>query len=112
MSKVSYLLIGASFALGMSGAFAECNYPKSVSVPDGSTASEEEMLAGRTAVQEYMAAMNEYLACLDEEAARLGEEESSEQKQLHVQRHNAAVDDMEAVAAEFNDELAAYKTRN
>jgi hypothetical protein len=64
----------------MATAKAACTFPDEVDMPDGTTASEEEMLAGRDAVQQYMATMNEYLSCLDEESTAVPEEETPEQK--------------------------------
>jgi hypothetical protein len=96
----------------MATAKAACTFPDEVDMPDGTTASEEEMLAGRDAVQQYMATMNEYLSCLDEESTAVPEEETPEQKQMHVARHNAAVEQMETLAADFNEQLRAYKSRN
>ncbi len=112
MRKVSIFLLGCTVTLGMATANAACTYPDEVDMPDGATASEPEMLAGRDAVQQYMAEMDDYLTCLDKEAKSLGEEETPEQKQMHVARHNAAVDQMETIAAQFNEQLRAYKSRN
>lgn len=113
MRKISTFLLGCTVTLGMATAKAACTFPDEVNVPDGATASEQEMLAGRDAVQQYMATMNEYLSCLDEEStAAAEEEETPEQKQMHVARHNAAVEQMETLAADFNEQLRAYKSRN
>ena len=70
------------------------------------------MLAAQTTVKSYMAEMEDYLKCLDEESSTLGEEESEEQRVLHVQRHNAAVDAMERVANNFTEQIRAYKAKN
>lgn len=112
MRKISTFLLGCTVTLGIATAKAACTFPDEVNMPDGETASEEEMLAGRDAVQQYMATMNEYLSCLDEESTASGEEQTPEQKQMHVARHNAAVEQMETLAAEFNEQLRAYKSRN
>jgi hypothetical protein len=112
MRKISSFLLGCTVTLGMATAKGACTFPDEVDIPDGATASEEQMLAGRDAVQQYMATMNEYLSCLDEEATAVTEEETPEQKQMHVARHNAAVEQMETLAAQFNEQLRAYKSRD
>lgn len=106
----SFLVTAAAVTFATSG-MAACPYPDDVSIPDGSTASEAEMLDGQKMVKAYMAQMEEYLECLDEEAGSLGEEESEDQKAMHVKRHNAAVEAMEKVAASFNEQIRSYKAR-
>jgi hypothetical protein len=83
-----------------------------VSIPDGKTATMEQLLAAQADVKTYMAAMEEYLACVDGELAAKGEEAPAEFKALMVTRHNTAVTEMESVAAAFNDQVKAYKAAN
>lgn len=106
--------------LAASYANAECVYPKApASMPDGKTASEEDMVAGMKAVKEYNAAVTAYLNCLEMEMqARIteaGPEAPSDQivqiKSIHSKRHNAAVEELEAHAARFNEQVRAYKAR-
>ena len=89
-----------------------CEYPEEVAVPDGSVASKEEMLTGKAGVQTYMAAMQEYLDCIETETNAAGEEPTDEEKKILVSRHNAAVDEMETLAAAFNKQLRAYNSAN
>jgi hypothetical protein len=91
-------------------ASAVCTYPSTMpQVPDGRIATKEEMMATQQGVQDYVAKMEAYLACLEQEAATVGEEMTEAQKNLHVQRYNAAVDAMESLAAKYNVEVRAYK---
>jgi len=83
-----------------------------VAVPDGATASLDEMVAAQGSVRDYMAAMEEYLACLNEEMEAGGEEAPAEFQALMVTRHNNAVSEMETIAAAFNDQLKAYREAN
>ncbi|HEY7640075.1 MAG TPA: hypothetical protein VH814_10150, partial [Steroidobacteraceae bacterium] len=61
----------SGLALGMlvaAAAHAECNYPKEPgNLPDGNTATQEQMVAGMNAVKEYNAAVTAYLSCLEQE---------------------------------------------
>ena len=47
-------------------------YPTKASIPNGSTASQEEMIEGQRGVKKYVADMETYLACIveEEKAAR------------------------------------------
>lgn len=89
--------------------FAACPYPENVIVPDGATATTDDMVNGQMRIKQYMAEMEAYLDCLDQEEANLEREPTEDERALHSQRHNAAVDQMEKVAADFNDEVRAYK---
>ena len=88
---------------------AVCNYPPQVDVPEGKTASEAEMKAANAAVKDYMAAVESYLACLDDEEKSLGDTVTEDQKRVHTEKHNAAVDALNAVAGRYNEQVQAYK---
>jgi hypothetical protein len=116
---LSGLVLAALFAVGHAN--AECVYPKApTSMPDGKTATEEEMIAGMKAVKEYNAAVTAYLNCLETEMqARIteaGPDAPADQivqiKSIHSKRHNAAVEELEAHAARFNEQVRAYKARS
>jgi hypothetical protein len=68
----------------------------------------------------YMAAMEEYLACIEAEEAQavdaLGTEVDESAKlqraELFNKKYNAAVEEMNLVAEEFNIQVRAYKARS
>ncbi|AMN45962.1 hypothetical protein ACG33_02305 [Steroidobacter denitrificans] len=106
--------------LGVTGANAECLYPKAPdNSPNGATATEEEMIAGMQAIKAYNSEVNAYLSCLEMEMnARIeaaGADASKSQiasiRAIHSKRHNAAVEELEAHAARFNEQVQAYKAR-
>ena len=116
MNRSVALLLLASFAA--SSAYADCIYPKAPAViPDGKTAALEEMLAANKAVKAYNADMETYLGCIkkevDESMARQNETLSEDQKKqmaaVWQQRNNAAVDELESVAARLNEQIRVYK---
>lgn len=109
MSRALLLPLAAALSLLGSMAHAACEYPDAVAIPDGATASEQEMLDAQGNVKAYMEKMQAYLACMDQEAEDLGDTETDEQKALHAKRHNAAVTAMEEVAAAFNEQVRQYK---
>jgi hypothetical protein len=72
----------------------------------------EQMLSAQAQVKAYQAKMSEFLACIDAELEAEGEQAPDEFKSLMVSRHNAAVSEMEGVAAAFNDQIKAYRAAN
>jgi len=103
---LSGVALVAAFAF-MSLASA-CETPAVVAMPDGKTSTKEQMLAARDQVKAYMKGMEDFMACVDQEAAAKGDGAPPEYKDQMAARHNAAVSEMEAVAAAFNDQLHAY----
>jgi hypothetical protein len=97
---------------GVLTAASACENPTMVQIPDGATATMEQLLEAQTHVKTYMTAMEEYLACLNEEVAAAGEDAPAEFKAMMVTRHNAGVTEMESVAAAFNEEVKAFKEAN
>ena len=102
----------AAIASGYGFAAAACEPPAPVPMPDGATATRDQMLAAQAQVHAYQAAMTEFLACIDSEQQAEGEQAPDEFKALMVDRHNAAVAEMEGVAAAFNDQLRAFRAAN
>lgn len=116
---VSGFMLAALMSAGLAN--AECVYPKSPSgMPDGRTATEAEMLDGMKAVKTYNNEVTAYLNCLDMEMqARIdaaGAEAPADQiaqiKSMQAKRHNAAVEELEAHAARFNEQVKAFKARD
>jgi hypothetical protein len=91
---------------------AACETPSMVSIPEGKSASKDQMLAAQASVKGYMAAMDQYLACVDAEMNAKGEEAPNDYKALMVARHNSAVSEMESVAGAFNEQRKAYLAAN
>jgi hypothetical protein len=112
MLRNNRFLIAGIAAIVISPSHAACNYPEEVKIPDGATATTEDMVNAQTLVKQFMADMETYLDCLDQEEATIPEKQTPEAKALHLQRHNEAVDAMEAVAAQFNEQILAYKKAN
>jgi vacuolar-type H+-ATPase subunit H len=99
-------------------ATAACDYPSKVDIPSGMTATKEDMLQGQRDVKAYVAAMEEYLECIvtDEKIARsemddIESEAEQQREDMLNKKYNAAVDDMETIAATFNTEVQAYRSR-
>ena len=109
-------------ALAGGNAYAACTYPNPpAKLPDGATATRDEMLAGKKMVTEFDNAIGEYNTCLQKEAdeaiAKLtGDDKEKEAKKAEIQKmadqkHNAAVEADEQVASRFNEQLRAYNAK-
>ena len=94
-------------------AFAACESPPLPTVirdlPDGTTATKEQIVAARADVGAHMAILVAYIACMDEELEAAGEEAPAELKSIIVNRRNAAIGEQEAVAAAYNRQLRAFQ---
>ena len=107
--------------LASSLATAECLYPKApASIPDGKSATQEEMLEGMRAVKSYNEQVTAYLSCLDMQmqtdiaaaGAEAPQETIAQIKAINAKRHNAAVEELESHAARFNEQVKVFKTRD
>ena len=100
---------------------ADCTYPRAPErMPDGSTASLDDMKAAKGQVEKYNKDMEAYLACIklehDDSVAKQGSALSEDQKKqmalMYAQKNDAAVDELQSVAARFNDQVKAYKAKH
>lgn len=110
--KLPTFSIVAAIGVWYATAASACENPAAVAIPDGKSSTMEQMLAAQADVKTYQAAMAEFLACIDAELEAEGEKAPEEFKSLMVARHNAAVAEMEGVAAAFNDQIKAYRAAN
>lgn len=101
----------AMLLLAANLAFADCTRPTAPELPDGATSDLETMVAGQQAVKAYVAETEAYLDCLTAEGEAAVEEETPEEQLVRIEEHNSAVDEMEAVASEFNEEIREYKAK-
>ena len=120
MKRSSALLIPL-LILGATVASADCVYPQAPqALPNGAKATKDEMLAAQAQVKEYSAAVQEkYLPCLEKEKAdytaaldNMDPEYTAKKTAIddvHAKKHNAALDELQAVAARWSEELKAFK---
>ena len=118
MNKFIKIILSISLMFAAQSVFA-CEYPERVLIPNGSTATKEEMITGQSGVKKYVADMEIYLQCIQDEerAAReamtdLKPEDEQEREDMLNKKYNAAVDEMERVAAQFNAEVQAYRAQS
>jgi hypothetical protein len=115
----STLLIGT---LAAGQAYGACSYPPSPDpLPDGTTATRDEMLAGKKKVVEFDNAIGAYTNCIKLEteaslvkSAELTPEQKKQNEDIQKmadQKHNAAVEADESIATRFNEQLRAYNAK-
>ena len=117
MNIISRCLISVLFVTVTPLALA-CDYPQRVGVPDGATATKEDMITGQRGVKDYIAAMDEYLACIEaaeqETVAGIDQSDDAAKQQrieMFNKKYNAAVAEMNLVAEEFNIQLRAFNAK-
>ena len=99
---------------------AACTYPQAPqSIPNGASATKEEMLAAQGTIKEYAQAVQvTYLGCLDAEkttaisALDAADPEYAQKKTaleaMTAKKHNSALDELEALVARWNAEKKAF----
>jgi hypothetical protein len=117
--SASLLALPLLLALG-AGAQAACIYPQAPqALPNGSKATKEEMLAAQAQVKEYSKTVQEvYLPCLESEKTEsitvldnMDPDYTAKKaniESVHAKKHNAALDELQAVADRWSVELKAY----
>jgi hypothetical protein len=100
---------------------AECVAPDRPALPDGTSATMEQMLAGQKAVKAFQEANVAYMKCLEETftaaeaTVKAGGDGAAEAQKTYtdaVDAYNEAVSAEEAVAGQFNTEIREYKAAN
>jgi hypothetical protein len=117
----AFIATAALAALTAGAAYADCPYPSPPEkIPDGNTATLDDMVAVKKAITAYDAAIAVYLECIKQEhedaVAKAGDKLTDKQKvdleHIETQRHNAAVAQLQSVADRFNEQVRAYKAKN
>ena len=118
MRKLMQIVCGIFVVCAAQTALA-CDYPTRVSIPDGATATKEEMLASKKAVLEFQSRMEEYRNCIEEaeKSARASMDDmepeiEQQREEMLTKKYNAAVEEEENVVAAFNQAIGDYKAAN
>jgi hypothetical protein len=105
--------------LAAGSAQAACIYPRAPErIPDGRTANYDEMLAAQKAVKQFNDDINAFNACLVmemtayEKSGLYDENRLAELRLMQAKKNNAAVDEVQAVADQFNEQLRIFKARD
>ncbi|MGH8134830.1 MAG: hypothetical protein ACRER4_00670 [Steroidobacteraceae bacterium] len=107
----------ACLAAGSAG--ATCIYPRAPEhIPDGKTATYDEMVAAQQVVKQFDADVTAYNACLDmemasyEQSGQFDADRLLELRNIQSKKNNAAVDEVQAIADQFNEQLHIFTARD
>ena len=108
MKPPKWMLAAAAAACCFSlAANADCVLPPAPSkIPDGSTATQQEMVTAMNTMKEYNGDVDTYTKCLEFEAKQNRLSHADEERM-----HNAAVDTLQKVAAKFNEQVRTFKSK-
>jgi hypothetical protein len=119
--KLIQVAAAATLALlAFSSAYADCTAPTPPqTLPDGNTATLQQMLAGKKSVDEFNTATNAYLDCLtqahkdalDAAGSKISSDDKNSLDKAETDQHNAAVDRLKDVADRFNAQIHIFKQK-
>jgi hypothetical protein len=103
-------------------------YPKAPDkLPDGATASKEQMVAAMALVRAYDGDIKTYTDCLqqehdekvkaeaakqDSDKSKMTKEQRDQLDNVLLQKHNAAIDADTALTTRFNEQVRAFKAKS
>jgi hypothetical protein len=115
MKTSAILRCAAALAFAFVGsAQADCAFPKApATIPDGKTATEEEMVAAMTAFKAYNEEVSAFGKCLEQETKdkAAGTAQLMQLKTMQTKKLNTAVDELQAKAKLFNEQVRIFKAR-
>lgn len=119
------IVTGAVLVVAMGAAVvrADCEAPSEPTLPDGASASMQDMLDGQESVKIFQTANLDYMGCLEtaftdaERTAKNAGDKAQAAKAMAtysraLDAYNTAVSKEERVAGEFNTQVRAYQTAN
>jgi exo-beta-1,3-glucanase (GH17 family) len=118
MKTLSAILILALPAGGL--VYADCTYPTAPQkIPDGNTATMQQMVSGMNALKAYNEQIKAYTDCLklEHEAAlakadpKMSKEQKDEINKVYIQKNDAAVDEATSVTSRFNEQVRIFKAK-
>ena len=108
--------IATLLAIGLlaGGQALACDYPteRVDNMPNGTTATMDQMIEAQGKVREYVAAMEAYIECMDADIDTNRQSYAEEQLRVMLQRRDAAVEEVRQVAEDFNTQVRLYNQAN
>src|ERR1043165_6523418 len=101
----------AGFLLATAGQ-AECTRPRpSFQIPEGASASQEELAAAKEALVKFDQVVDEYLRCIEGEASQklVGKDNATRQRMNveYINTYNSAADELAGLGACYNAQVKA-----
>jgi hypothetical protein len=89
-------------------AWSDCMLPPPPSkIPDGNSASQQEMVTAMQTLKEYNGDVDSYTKCLEFETRQKRMSQSEEDR-----LRNSAIDALQKVAAKFNEQVRTFKAKS
>ncbi len=95
-----------------------CEYPERPYIPDGGSASKDELLDARNRVQSFIGAVDDYLTCIENDAkaaiAALDNptQEEMQKRENELNSHfDAANEEKALVGEQLNQQIRAYNQK-
>jgi len=108
MKSPKRILAALAVAYAAMPVYADCVLPPAPSkIPDGTTASQQEMVTAMQTLKQYNGDVDTYLKCLDFEAKQNRLSKADQEK-----KHNDAVDVMTRIANKFNEQVRTFKSKS
>jgi hypothetical protein len=109
---LSSLLIVAVLAAGSVPAAADCALPpRAPQMPQGATATDEEMKEGHDKLQTYVHILEAYQKCIEQQIKDAPADTKPEVKQQWQANADVAIDAAQQIADVYSIQLRAYKAR-
>jgi hypothetical protein len=117
MNTILRLGLGTCLLFALPAAFA-CDYPDRPHIPDGATATKQELLQAKSDVQDYLAKVDEYLRCVEaDERAKIDAMDKpdpdviKEHDAALSKKFDAANEEKALVGEQFNQQVRAFNKR-
>jgi hypothetical protein len=108
MNRMTLCAALAAAILTSLPALADCTLPPPPSkIPDGTTASEQDMISAMNTLKEYNGDVSVYLKCLDYEVRQ-----NRMSASIRDSRNNSAVTQLQTIADKFNQQVRAFKAKH
>ena len=109
------ITIAALLVLQGAVAFADCTRPRpAFSIPEGGSASEEDLAAANTALAEFGTKVRDYLYCLNGETSQksVGKEQAAREElaKAYVATYNDAANELRGLATCYNTQRELFKS--
>jgi len=118
LTTYSIKVLAAAFILSGEAFADNCVAPAMPEVPEGATATLEEMIAGQKDVKTFQADAQAFRQCLEEQLSSLkaaaadGDDDAAAAFKTATDAYNGSVAAEEQVAGDFNTQIRAYKEAN
>jgi hypothetical protein len=105
-------VVGTIFILTAAGAGAKCaDPPHAPTMPQGATATDEDMKHGHDALQIFVNALQEYQKCMEQQIKDAPPDTKPEVKQRWQANADIAIDAAHEIADVYSIQLRAFKAR-